>query len=510
MEKQFSLHKTAAVVSAMTLMMGVMAGCSGGDQKAAEPVKGDTKAPISIKLLAPLYEEVPDLKNKYWTELQKMTNSQLDIQWIPSGDYDTKFDLVLASGDIPEVIVGTAQSRPTLVSAIKQGAFWDLTPFLGDFKDYPNLKKNADLGVFKFTKVDGKIWGVPRMRSVIDISLKFRKDWADKLGLPIPKTLDEYAATVKKIIDSDPDGNGKKDTLGLIGHGGIVDDATGGFQAAFGAFTPTYDEDKGLIHHTLTPQYVEMVGWFNTLYKDGIIPQEFSVMKKTQAEELFNTGRAVSYGRNTWRDWSMEQEIKKVQKDAEVVSLQLQGPKGANIALSRGYFGAFYISKKVPEAKVKQIVKFFDSTAAPEVMAFGYQGIPDVHYKLVDGQPQLTELGMKEVNVTSLQPLALAEDRWSKVNNPSAPKAYNDAKKKQVEIYEKIGMKNQFEWLVSDTWTSTWPKYDSEFKTKQTQAIVGQITMDEFKAYVEKLRKTPELKKAFQEFTAAEKEFNKN
>ncbi|SFM27323.1 putative aldouronate transport system substrate-binding protein [Paenibacillus sp. 1_12] len=509
MKKQWNIQKTIALWAVVSMMASTAAGCSGGEPKAADPAKGESKEPISIKMLAPLYEEVPDMKNQYWTELQKMTHSKLDIQWAPSGDYDTKFDLVLASGDIPEVIVGNNISRPTLATAIKQGAFWDLTPLLGDFKDYPNLKKNADLGVFKLARIDGKIWGIPRMRSEIDLSLKFRKDWSDKLGLPLPKTLDEYATVMKKIIESDPDGNGKKDTLGLIGHGGIVDDATGPFEAAFGGFTPTYDEEKGLIYHTLTPQYVDMIEWFSKLYKDGVLAQEFSVMKKTQAEELYNTGRAVSYGRNTWRDWSMEQEIKKVQKGAEVVSLQLQGPKGPNILLGVPINAAFYISKKVPEEKVKQLLKYFETTASPEVMAFAYQGILDVHYKMVDGQPMLTEQGTKEVNVTSLQPLALSFDKWVKVNNPSAPKAYNDAKKKEVEVYEKIGAKNPFSWLTSATWTSVWPKYDSEFKTMQTKAIVGQISVDEFKTYVEKLRKTPELKKAFQEFAEAEKEFNK-
>lgn len=494
----------------ISLLGGLLAGCGGGGEPQKSSTNAaDTDSPVAIKFVAPLYEEVPDMKNQYWTELQRMTNSQLNIQWIPSGDYETKLDIILASGDLPEVIVGANLTRPTLVSSIKQGAFWDLTPFLGDFSEYPNLKKNSDLGVFKFTKVDGNIYGIPRVRSLIDHSLKFRKDWTDKLGLPLPKTLDEYAATLKKIVESDPDGNGKKDTLGLIGNSVIVNNATLGFAAAFGALFPTYDEDNGLIYYTLTPQYADMVEWFSKLYKDGILAQEFSVMKRTQADELFNTGRAASYGQNTWRDWSMEQEIRKVQKDAEVVTLLLEGPKGPNVNLSRGYFGAFYISKKVPEAKVKQILKFLDATASPEVMEFGYQGIPNVHHTMVDGQPQLTELGTKEVNVTSLQPLVLAEDKWSKVNNPSAPKAYNDAKKQQVEIYEKIGTKNQFDWLVSDTWTASWPKFDNEYQTMLVKAIVGHIPMEEFRTYLDNLRKTPELKKAFQEFAEAEREFNK-
>jgi putative aldouronate transport system substrate-binding protein len=41
----------------------------------------------------------------------------------------------------------------------------------------------------------------------------------------------------------------------------------------------------------------------------------------------------------------------------------------------------------------------------------------------------------------------------------------------------------------------------------EAKAIVGQISMDEFKAYTAKLRALPEMKKAFKEFSDAYKTF---
>ena len=102
------------------------------------------------------------------------------------------------------------------------------------------------------------------------------------------------------------DGNGKKDTVGLL----FVNNPPAMFQAGFGAYNPTYDNDGGLMSPGLTPQYVEMVEWFRELYADGLLSKEYAVMKESQAEELFKTNRAASYGRPIWWDHEWEQAMK--------------------------------------------------------------------------------------------------------------------------------------------------------------------------------------------------------
>ncbi|MBW7454788.1 extracellular solute-binding protein [Paenibacillus sepulcri] len=503
----------------MVLFIGLLAGCSGGNgnepavdsseegtPNAAEPAAAAEA--LKLQFMVPSFAEVPDMNDQYWTEWQKRTNTSLDVEWIPSGDYDTKFDLVLASGNLPEIIVAQNVTRPTLQMAIKQGAFWDLTPFLGDFSKYPNLKNNSEQNVWTYMKSDGKIYGIPRNRPVIDPGIKIRKDWLDKLNLPIPKTLDEYAAALKKIVDGDPDGNGKKDTIGIIGHGYLLADGDGSYEAAFGALDPFYNQEGGLVRDLLTPNYTDMVEWFRKLYADGILAKEFTTIKKTQAEEMFATGRAASYTRNIWRDYTWEQENKKTQPDAEIITLPpMQGPKGVSVQLVPPFFGANYISKKVPEEKVKQILDYFEETTTMEYTDFNYFGIEGVHHTLVDGQPQLTELGIKEVTTNANQVFALAFNNKMKVFNASAPKAYNDAKLKDAEVYGEVGKTNVFNIIASVKWTEVWPKYEKEWQSMATKAIVGQISMDEYKAYVDKLNAMPEFKQAYQEYAAMYKEY---
>jgi putative aldouronate transport system substrate-binding protein len=370
------------------------------------------------------------------------------------------------------------------------------------------LKKNADPNVWNYMKVNGKIYGVARNRPNIDPGIKMRKDWLDKLNIPVPQTLDEYAAALKKIVDGDVDGNGKKDTIGILGHDFFIADGDPSYLAAFGGLDPIYDKEGGMMKESLTPNYTQMIEWFRKLYADGILAKEFSTIKKTQAEEMFATGRAASYTRNIWRDWTWEQDIKKVQPDAKVITLPpMKGPNGVSIALVPPFFGAFYISKKVPEAKVKQILEYFNTTTTKEFTDFNYYGIEGVHHKLVDGQPQLTDLGVKEVTTNANQPFPMSFNNIMKVFNASAPKAYNDEKIKETEVFAKVGKMNLFNIVYSDTWTTTWPKFEKEWQSMVIKAVVGQITMDEYKAHVDKLNANPDIKKSYQEFGAKYKEF---
>lgn len=504
--------------ASLSCMMLILAACSGGGASGGESGGsasstgtdgGGAQAnapsgPLKISMAWPLYNELPDMNNAFWTEFKKRTNVDLDIQWIPSGNYQQKLELMLATGDLPEVIAGIGLNVPTFYKAIENGIFWDLTPILGDFSKYPNLKKNAETGVFNYNKVNGKIYSIPRMRSQIHSSVHIRKDWLDKLNIPMPTTLDEYSAALKKIVEANPTGQG---TIGISGWGVLVNDLDDNFLPAFGAYDPTYDADGGLIRDILTPQYADMVEWFRGLYADGLLPKEFATMKDKQAEDLFAAGKAASYGRVVSRDWMYTETNRKLDPSAYVRSLKLQGPKGYAVNLRQNFAPGLYISKKVPEAKLLQILDHLESTATKEYLHFGEYGIEGVHYNLVDGYPKMTETGFKEMVISSYDTFVVTYDSGFKIRNPNAPPEFNKETEEFVKDFPQIGKVNPFSYLLSATFSEAWPKYSDEYETKIVQAVIGAISMDQFRAYQDELRNKPEIKQAFQEYAKAEKEF---
>jgi putative aldouronate transport system substrate-binding protein len=469
---------------------------TGGKQESG----GANNDPLQMAMFLQLYNEVPDMKNAYWQELQKKTNTKIDIQWVPSGEYFNKLDLMLSTGDVPEVLVLNTATRPTNLSALKNGMFWDLTPFLGDFSNYPNLKKTTQVGVYNYTKVDGKNFTLPRMRGSVNASIMVRKDWLDKLKIPMPTTLDEYKEALRAVVKAKPG------TLGFIGDGELgIGDADLSFQAAFGVYDPTYNNEGGRIHNRLTPQYADMVEWLRGLNAEGLMSKEFFTMKRGQAEDLFSSGKAFSYGRSINRDWLYTDSNRKVDPDAFVRSVQLKGPKGHAIRLDSGYSNEFAISKKVPEEKVKRILAFFEQTASPEMSKFGSFGIEGVHYNEKDGRPVLTEQGIQEVNTTSSQPLVMEHNQYAKVNNTAAPEAFNQETRELTKAWEQLGKVDHFTIIISDTWPKIWSKYQKEWESQSVKAIAGQITMDEYRKYLDSLRNMPDFQKAFKEFSEDEK-----
>ena len=168
-------------------------------QKETSSQAEQEQEPVEISMLAPLFSDPPDMEGPFWTEWQRLTNSKLDIEWVPSGDYDTKLNLKLASDGLPEVTIVNNLSEP-VINAIQGGAFWGLSEFLGDMSAYPNLRDNLTPGAYKYTTYEGEIYGIPRSRPQRGCGLKIRKDWLDNLGLPVPTTLDEYTKALKAIV----------------------------------------------------------------------------------------------------------------------------------------------------------------------------------------------------------------------------------------------------------------------------------------------------------------------
>ncbi|NHN32705.1 extracellular solute-binding protein [Paenibacillus agricola] len=506
-------RKWSPVLISTMLVGSMLAGCSappggsaGGstavpdskDAKATAPTVA--QAPLEINFMLALFDQLPDMKNEIWTEIQKRTNTKMNIEWVPSGDYDTKMDLVLASGNIPDVIFATTTNRPTILKAFENGAFWDLAPFLGDFSKYPNLKKNSATNVFRYVTKNKKIMGMVRNRPYIDQGIKLRKDWLDKLNMKIPTTMDEYADTLIAMVEKDPDGNGKKDTFGYVHPGGTG--IPGNFLAAFGTMKPQFTSDnKGIIHSNLNSGYTDTVEYMRNLYARGGMPEEFATIKATQAQELFETGQAASYIRNIWRAWTFQQNIKKVQPNAEVVIAAPKGPKGdAAVNFSLDTYGALYISKKVPEEKVKRILDYWEKTNTPEFFDLIFFGVEGVHYNVVNGYKVMTEKGAKQIDTSVQQPLPMMWNDWWKSYDKNAPKEYNDKIWTQVKEFGNLGKLDPFTYLKSDTWTANWSKYNTEWTSMVVQTIMGKKTMDEYKKYIESIQAKPEFQKAFQEF----------
>lgn len=173
-------------VCAAVLALGV-AGC--GSKSSSDKDKTSSGGKETISIMGPILSSQPPAKDsKVMNALEKMTDTKLDINWVASSSYADKESVLMASGDLPDIMVFLTKDN-TYIKSVKAGAFWNLTKYI---KDYPNLQKYISKQAFQNVSLNGQIYGIPRARDLSRTGFAFRKDWLQKLGLEVPKTIDDW------------------------------------------------------------------------------------------------------------------------------------------------------------------------------------------------------------------------------------------------------------------------------------------------------------------------------
>ncbi len=523
MRKTMTRH--LILVLAVVMMASLLTACTGktptttpsdskpvGTSPTTTAPTSDPKEPIKFSIFAPLFVELPDESSEPYKKLTQDTGVTWEITWVSSSDYTAKFQAAMASQDLKDVTIPTNLLEPSLNQGIQNGYFADLTDILGDFSNYPNLLNNSTPGAFNYMKTeDGRIMAIPRTRAQVEMTIFMRKDWMDKLDIPVPKTVWEWKDALKTIVESDPDGNGKADTIGYAAHpfllgGGYIDD---NMASAFGAYDGAKDADGGLYYFQLTDQYMDYVEFVKEMYEDGLISKEFTVMKLSDTEALFKAGQAASYTRTGTYAWGYQEAIKTVDANAEVITLPAMKGTGNNTTavLTTGVYGGFYLNADLSAAKVQRLVDYFEFTCNEEYHNLAFYGNEGVHYTLnADGTRTMTEAGdARAMDFKSLQQLVTTiKNIDMKLVNTSAPKAYNDQVIDSVKDWADIGKVNRFRAINSPTWATVWTKYQSTFEENTILTVQGDMSFDDYKVYVRNLRDQADMKVCFKEFAASD------
>jgi putative aldouronate transport system substrate-binding protein len=348
------------------------------------------KDPVKISFMANLHTaEVPsDLIKKM---IEEKTNTILDIQWVPDGNYDEKMNASFATGSLPQVTFIKNQASFILMrDAIRSGQFWEVGPLL---KEYPNLSKLKP-EVLQNMSVDGKIYSLYPEVSLSRQGVIYRKDWADNVGLQAPKTIDELYTMLKKFTENDPDKNGLNDTIGLADRSDLVFGAFKTVSSYFG--TPNswgFQNDK-LMPEFMFPEYMDTMKFFKKLHQDKVMNLDFPVTSKPDQQNMFVTGKAGVYIGSMEDVQSLYSRMIGHNPNAVVdVQNRIEGPKGFGVWALPGFIDAVLFPKSAvkSEKELRDILTFFDRLMEPELanlIAFGIEG---KHYNLEGGKASAIE-----------------------------------------------------------------------------------------------------------------------
>ena len=383
---------------------GSMANYAVGQQfKAAEPLTFDM-----------LYNNHPFYPYKadwlFWEELKKRTNVTIKPVTVPLSDYEKKRSLIIGAGDAPLIIPKTY--HPQEEAFVASGAilpvsdYFDLMPNFQDKVAKWQLQPELN----SIMQADGRIYLLPGLHEAAwaDYSFAVRTDILDKLGLEVPKTLDDFYNMLKKMKEEYPDKYPMTDRWGVPTPGGNIIKLIAQAHGTKGGWEyqhATFDQAQGKFVYTGTmPGYKQTIEYLNKLVQEKLLDPEGFTQQDDAAKEKFVSGKSFVISTNAQtliNDYrgALTENI----PDAKIVKIPVPiGPIGEYKFASRLENGIMISKKALEHKNFVAMMQFIDWLwYSDEGQLFAKWGVEGVTYtKDSSGKIKLA----KDVDYVGLNP----------------------------------------------------------------------------------------------------------
>ena len=434
-----------------------------------------TKKPTEVSILAILNGKVFDEKWAVFQKAFKDTNIKLKSAGSKNiSDEVQAFNLAIASGELPEII-SLAYSEKIEDLGI-EGGMLPLNDLIDKhapnikafFEKYPRYRKDA-------VAADGNIYFIPTYYDWYNMKasqgLFLRKDWLDKLNLPVPDTMEDFYKVLKAFKTQDPNGNGLNDEVPYFER--TVEFAESELLGLFGASTGFYVENGKVKYGPKEERFKEAVKEVSKWYAEGLIDQEIFTRGFQARDYMLRNdlgGSTFDWFAST-TSYNKDKALKEKVEKFEFVPIAPPLYKGKRYApdgrpTNNGGWG-ITVTAKDPVA----IIKYFDywfSEKGYELINWGIEG--DTFERDAQGKKYFTDKVLNNAKETPLEVLRDkgAQFRIGMIQDYEYEKAWGDAEAiKAMEWYTKEGF------IVEPM-----PKIKyTAAENKRMQKIKGQIEM---------------------------------
>ncbi|MEK0317345.1 extracellular solute-binding protein [Cohnella sp. 56] len=450
------------------------------------------------------YDSHPD---RVLAEIERRTDTRLQLH---SGYWDdTQFDVMMASGEYPDVI--------TIVDSEKTGRFnkWvregKLIPFTNELlAGLPHLQKLFADPVYQDLKIDGQFYGLPLkdefpQNSPGQYIIALRKDWLEQLHLKVPETLEQFKQVLIAFKTQDPDRNGLDDTYGLISNGlySIVRNLVGAWgipsDARSTGFLKVGDRYE---YWAIQPQVKEALRYVRDLYQSKLIqPDTLSANTNVQVRPKFIEGKVgVLFDNMNFDELIKKQEqLKRTSPQAEMMEISaLAGPDGdRGYSAGSGFWGYTVITNQAKNPRAA--AELFDFLLSEEGQALTTYGIPDTHFTQQNGSIALNLEERKKDIGFGQQPGVQHELNWGIVSwTPLTAASYlqfrdltrpgfSDIVKENLERVNRYLIAPASYNIATPKWISFKSNSDELYQDYFNRIVMGELDVDRgFDTFVKK------------------------
>lgn len=261
-------------------------------------------APLTLEVM--IVDPGTDYEDNDFTRwIEDKTGVSADFSPVPRKDSAQKLNIVLASGDLPDVFLGWRLQPAQLAEYGSQGILRPLNTYLDELgfhtkqwmEQYPSIRP-------QITNLDGKIYTIPMFNQCYHCSmgnkLWINEDWLSSLGLDMPRTTEDFYETLKAFKEQDPNGNGIADEIPLSAAQAQDENLNGTnsliphmmnpwvyIPSGFNNLTGMLTLDNGRVMAAYAQEgWREGLRFMKRLYEDDLLDPESFVMDNQQLEQL--------------------------------------------------------------------------------------------------------------------------------------------------------------------------------------------------------------------------------
>ena len=439
--------------------------------------------------------------------LEDRLGIQLDLSTPASApeDYAEKFNIMLSSGDYPDIMYAT----PELVNQyLDTGIFLDLTEIMPE--RMPNVYQQVQAyGALKdITDDSGKIWFVPKLEgSVAMWEIDWiNQSWLDELDLEVPKTTDELYEVLKAFKAAKGD-----DCIPMTM--GPWADKLHNFYYAFNTWSDwqMFSEETGMEYgpYDHAEEMRACLTYLNKLYSEGLLDNDWMQADKKSTQTDFVSGNCIlgyapfGQGLGNYTKAMMEADPN-FKEDYIQAAAPVTSTKGKNAKFSK--MNNIYDQSGASAAissqckNVKAAVWLLDWLYSEEGQICYNFGIEGESYEMKDGKPVYTDLIMNNPDGMSVAQALAAYTRASTSGAGIQSEDYidqyyaQDNQKKALELSMKTDMGEHMfpPTSVSEENQDRYSEIMSQVKTladeMEASFICGTTPMSEWDSYQQKLK----------------------
>lgn len=440
------IKKLLSLFVTLTVILGILVSCS----KDGEVKKGDAVSfsVTTVNFGRPV--EGTPIQEKWLEIMTEHMGMELDIkwEWIPTGDYKQKFQVINAGGNLPDLISTFDTPKADVDRYGADGMYVDIADYLDIAPNYKAALDGSPEGQRQscYTS-EGNLWGFfngtyssqDYYRSYNYGQTFYKNSVLKEHGLEIPKTLEEMYEVAKALkaagaseypIVLHEEWQSPEDTVFFAYHTNNGD-------------TQVFDGEK-FSYGPLSDDYKEALVYLNKIYSEGLISPDYFTHTVDNGNSAISGGSGLIVP-NGWEGYAARWNV--ADPTAEWVGTPLvPSEKYADTPwhFTRfteegwGLTSGYSVLISAESENIEELVKFMDYQYSEEVTNLMNWGIEDLTYEIKDGEIARLLNNVDEIDALIATGLPLSAsaragifpqvqytDAWSVVGGIQFPFFYN-------------------------------------------------------------------------------------